>query len=770
MSAELIQDLIIPVPICGPKDPLTVVIDQLSSAQEDWLLIWDVHPIGALPIASLSCLLASMVHQLLQASRLADDSHHATGQDVLSKGYPVGNSFRRPRLAEISLFQSLQAPVETLLQRPEIRQRLEPLQLIPVTWSMPELQAHFDHCRGTAHQVQWVVVDVNQRPLGLLKPFRTWSSGAVTSSDASNNNESRIASTSRSETQFQSKPEASISTAFGELNAQNVDLLQACQLKNDYLAYISHEMKNPITAMLGLSELLADFQPDSLRDGHGLGGGEALSGSTLAHRQQRYIKLIRHNSLRLAAIASDVLDLSRIELGHLQLSHQAIAVSAICDRAWWDARHYPARPTSMPQVPEAVDLPLVTVQPGLTHVVADEQRLLQMLTQLLANAHTSTASSGQVGVAIEAWGKWCAITIWDNGVGIPPEHQPLLLQTLQALENPRTHSLEGTGLGLVLTQRLAERHGGDLTFLSAPGKNEFTVLLPLDDLPAAPPLPHDRLQAKPLAVVAETTVSAFTKLAQVLKENGYGVVAARSGTEALKKVRQLAPDVVLLNPSLPLLSGWDVLALLKADIETQHIPIILSLTSLSQSTQSGQADAVLSPDSPPSALAKTVASVVNLPRSPAHRAPQTSFPQRAVSHSPTAAPPSLTVLYFNPASTAMADGPTVDFNDLLHPYGCRVLEVDDPEQGNLVTQVWKPDVVLLGLFVPADVAYLKQLGRFSDLALLPMVVIDPAIAAAGHQAGLPIYPCLISAHALGTGSAADMSLLVQVLRVAAQVI
>lgn len=807
MRAELIQDLIISVPVCSTKDPLTAVVDQLSSTGEDWLLIWDDRPIGALPVASLSRLMASMAHQLLQLSRATGESHHGAGQDMPLGNHADDNPSKRSEAQKISRFQFLQTSVEMLLQQPEIRQRLRPLQLIPVSWSMDNLQAHLNRYHSTIDDFQWVVVDSHQRPLGLLKladiggedadanrgaEADSTSNGRANTGDANTSSASVKSTISSSDSIEQltapandaTPPESVVTLASKELNAQNVDLLQSCQLKNDYLAYISHEIKNPITALLGLSELLADSQARGLQDGHRSSSGEMPLEAGTAQRHQRYVQLIRHNSLRLADIASDVLDLSRIELGHLQLSPQMVPIAKICGRAWHEVWHQlPHPPASASDASEVSQSPQVTTQPGLTYVMADEQRLLQMLTQLLNNAHTSTASFGQIGIAVEAWGQWCAITIWDTGVGVPSEHQPRLLQTLQALENPRTHALEGTGLGIVLTQRLAERHGGDLTFLSAPGKSEFTLLLPMAgthgsyadapyaDAPYADALAHAREQpqTKGVAVVAETTVSAFTMLSHVLKANGYGVVSARSGTEALKKVRRLNPDVVILNPSLPFLSGWDVLALLKADAQTRHIPIILSLASPSSPLNKGQADAVLSPASPPATVAKTLATVVNLKRSTARSlSPLSSNSRKPVASSPAAAPLSLTVLYFNPANPAAGDRPAVDFNDLLHPYGCRVLEVDDPEQGDLVTQVWKPDVVLLGLCVPPDVAYLKQLNQLSDLAMLPMVAIDPAIAAAGHQAGLAIYPCLISTHALETGSTADMSLLVQVIRVAAQ--
>ncbi|MEO0407978.1 MAG: HAMP domain-containing sensor histidine kinase, partial [Cyanobacteria bacterium P01_A01_bin.135] len=410
MSAAPLENHITPVPVCHSQERLAAAIARLSP-QDDWLLLWDERPVGALPVATLC-------HRFLSVDKAESQ------QDWR---------------------QFLDTPIEALLQRPDIEQRLQPLQLIPVFWSQQDLQSYLKHSREAIAQFQWVVVDADQQPLGLLKPEILWQPAALNDEAAR-----RVM----------------------ELTAQQATLQQTWQLNNDYLAYLSHELKNPITALLGLSELLVDLQslPDAAKE------------ESVQQRQQRYSQLIRHNSLKLAAIASDILDLSRIEQGHLSLTRQSVALRPLCHRAWQDvhtntgyATQFRSRPASDPALPGQDASPLtappdltITALPNLEHIVADEQRLLQMLTQLLVNARIATAFSGEVGVAIAVWGPWCAITVWDTGVGIAPEHQAKLLYSLQTLENPQTHSLEETGLGLVLTQRLAERQGGDVSFLSGP--------------------------------------------------------------------------------------------------------------------------------------------------------------------------------------------------------------------------------------------------------------------------------------------------------------
>lgn len=696
-----------PVPVCSSQDLMAAVLQQLASCPEHWLLIWDERPLGALPTSALSRFMAAAVCALAEAA-----------ESSCSAAEPL---------------ELLQTPLESLLRQPSISAQLVPLQIIPETWSTQALRSHLNHYAGNSDQVKWAIVAGDQRPLGLLKP--DWA-----------------------------RRHQGNQPAAKALAAQNANLAQTSRLKSDFLAYISHEVKNPITALLGLSELLADASesPDHPRSGFSSDVLPATSGAfkrsqdieqlrAQNQRQQRYIQLIRQNSRRLAAIANDMLDLSRLELGQIQLTCATVPLRQACDRAWQQCRH-----KTTISMPEGFHL---DIQSGLTAVLADEQRLAQMLTELLINACVATAVSGEIGITIEVWGLWCAITVWDTGASIPPVRQPLLLQTLQPLKNPHTHAPEGNGIGLILTQQLAQLHGGDLTFVSYEGRNEFTLLLPLAGQGTHSTLEGEVVQhSYALALIVEAAVPPITELAKQLSDLGYRVAVARSGTEALQKIKQLHPQVIFLNPELPLLPGWDVLALIKSDPATHRIPVILCSVGAGRSPGQGEADAVLPRPSTPSQLKRVLETVI--PHRARPRPAQASIPASSPSNT------ALTVLYFNPPSRDTGSS-AIDFSGLLHPYDCRVLEVDDLNQGNLVAQVWKPSAVLLSLSVPAEVGYLEQFRQMPRFARLPMVVTDAEIAAAGHRAGLTIYPCLISPHALNAGASVDMALLVQVIRLAA---
>ncbi|MGF1498587.1 MAG: ATP-binding protein [Elainellaceae cyanobacterium] len=573
------------------------------------------------------------------------------------------------------------------------------------------------------------------------------------------------------------KPEQTSNQISKELAAKNADLTQLNRLKDEFLACISHELKTPLTAVLGLSELLKDRSLGALNE-----------------RQSRYAHLIHQSGRRLVSVVNDILDLTRIETGQLRLTPRSIPIRAICESAYQHLQNLQIDPemTNEPTAAAGVAQPTfrLTIQPSLEAIVADELRLRQMLVHLLSNALKFTDPAGEIGIRVEGWENWIAFTVWDTGIGIPPDKQHLIFQKFQQLEQPMTRQFEGTGLGLVLTQRLAQLHGGDVTFVSSENQgSEFTLLLPPrppqavvdpDDWPDPQmTVPVHRLPqtSNRLIVAVEADQSALNQLTQSLAALSYRVAIARSGMDALGKIRRLQPRAVVLNPMLPLLSGWDVLTLLKADACTREIPVIITATSLEEETAlENQADGFLSLPVNLADLKRILNRLVG------------SGNEKPKRRSP------ITVLYLNPsvfpvagesssAGDAWADTPIsispppeqpnalhrLDLNRFLHPHFCRVLEVNDLDQAELLTRVWKPNLILLGNAVSDPVSYLEDLGQRSCLRCLPIVTLTPAITEAAYQAGLSTFPCLMATAELERGHAAcpDNSSLLQVLHIAA---
>ena len=571
-----------------------------------------------------------------------------------------------------------------------------------------------------------------------------------------------------------------------ELTAKNADLIQLNRLKDEFLACISHELRTPLTAVLGLSSLLKDQTLGELNP-----------------RQVHYAQLIYQSGRHLMAVVNDILDLTRMETGQLELILEPVDLATVCHRAFEQAQQLRLQEASKTEPPEQPAFSLA-LEPGLGLLVADEQRLRQMLVHLLSNALKFTEANDPIGLKVGRWGGWIALTVWDTGIGIPAEKQHLIFQKFQQLENPLTRRFEGTGLGLVLTQRLARLHGGDVTFISKEGEgSQFTILLPpnapqtqeASDAPGSfslleevlesstlgrsdgtqPMSPHatgggyplptggyalgiSASQRSQLILVVEAVPHFIEALSDELTGLGYRVVIARSGTEALEKARRLQPCIIFLNPVLPLLSGWDVLTLLKSNPDTQQIPVVLMATKVDEEqARQRQADSLLSLPIQPKVLQKCLQQlVVDRQEAKLNPVPATI----------------LTVLRLTPGSWSSPHPfvPAADLNVLLHSCQYRILEADDLEQAELLARVWKPNVVLLDGALADGEAYFRQYCQHIFLASLPLVTIDQATSQAANQAsGLLVFPCLSTTGAPPASNESGMSnvALLQAIQIAA---
>ena len=544
-----------------------------------------------------------------------------------------------------------------------------------------------------------------------------------------------------------------------ELAAKNADLIHLNRLKDEFLSCISHELKTPLTAVLGLSSLLKDKLIGELND-----------------RQTRYAKLIHKSGRHLMTIVNDILDLTRMETGQLELIPEPVEIAATCKRAFEQAKQLQQQEEKSTPEPtiahngEANAEPsdkiefTLEIEPGLSYLIADELRLRQMLVNLLSNALKFTETGGKIGLKVNVWEGWIAFTVWDTGIGIPADKQHLIFQKFQQLESTMTRRFQGTGLGLVLTQRLARLHGGDVSFISSENQgSEFTLLLPPnppgnsgEESPAGTATEGEFLQPKyqtPIAnsrsrlvLIVEAVPKYIEDLTNVLSGLGYQVIVARSGTEALEKARRFSPEAIFLNPLLPLLSGWDVLTLLKSDPDTRSIPAIVTATRGEKERASvNRAEGFLSLPVEEFALRRLLDSIA--------RPDDDTRKVRS----------SLTVLWLSPQNSS-SQGSAL----LLNPSYCRVLEADDLGQAELVARIWRPDAIVLDSTsqLQNPLAFIEQLSRSRNLGDLPLVTLDPATTQLANQVkGLSVFPCLATGSLDGTGLVA--SALWQVIQVAA---
>ncbi|YAI81434.1 MAG: ATP-binding response regulator [cyanobacterium endosymbiont of Rhopalodia sterrenbergii] len=491
-----------------------------------------------------------------------------------------------------------------------------------------------------------------------------------------------------------------------ELAAKNADLVQLNRLKDEFLACISHELKSPLTAVVGLSSLLREQKVGELNS-----------------RQVHYAQSIYRSGRQLMTIVNDLLDLTHLETGKLKLTFIPLNIQSACERAY-----HAISEKYQDKIDNSISFSL-EIEPGLKFLLADELRLHQMLVHLLDNAMKFSQSDGAVGIKVNYWEDWVAFNVWDTGIGIPEESQHLIFQKSQQLENPLTRKFEGTGLGLILTQRLARAHGGEISFISKVGQgSQFTLLLPPDAKFQDKEYHHQSSPTPyPLVLIVETITQCIENLMGKLNELGYRVVIARTGTEAVEKARRLRPYAILLNPLLPLLSGWDVLTLLKSDPQTRTIRVFMTTTENRQPLKEpNQADGFVSVPLDSSEL-KTILGKVNPAKKTSNR--------------------TLTLLSLCPncpdsKTHSVLDWTLTEFSSKLN---YRILEGDDLEQAQILTNVWQVDVVILdGRYLHDPTDYVQSFSEQPGLAELPLVTLDLKTTEAANQVkNLSVFPCLI---------------------------
>jgi len=248
-----------------------------------------------------------------------------------------------------------------------------------------------------------------------------------------------------------------------ELSRLNAELDQAGKLKDQFLANVSHELRTPLNSVIGFSELLLT--------------GE-VEGAPLSGTQRDYLETISRNGRHLLQLINELLDLSKIAAGRMDLRLEPVPLDALLREAA-DSVHaqLEARRHRLALEPA----------PDAVTVTADRGRVLQILLNLLSNAIKFTPEGGQVTLAArleggEGGGRHVRVAVSDTGIGIAPEDQARLFQEFVQLDAAPSRRYEGTGLGLALSKRLVELHGGAIGVESALGKGStFWFTLPRAD-------------------------------------------------------------------------------------------------------------------------------------------------------------------------------------------------------------------------------------------------------------------------------------------------
>jgi PAS domain S-box-containing protein len=324
------------------------------------------------------------------------------------------------------------------------------------------------------------------------------------------------------------------------------------KFKDQFLSTMSHELRTPLNAVMGFSDMLSEERYGPLND-----------------RQRRYVTHINIGGRHLLRLINDILDLSKIEAGRLQLSIESVPVNPSFAEAFDCLRPLADKKSQTLMVHSSLDL----------SVRADATRFRQVLMNLVGNAIKFTPEGGKIELAAEQLGEVVRIEVRDSGPGIPLEEQQRIFEAFHRLRQSDKTS-EGTGLGLAITRRLVELHGGRLGLESKPGSGScFYFTLPITPTlhreEVQKPKPDFNSSGSPRILVIEDESAAAQLLHSQLVSSGYEVLLCDNRARAVEMAVELQPDAITLDIMMKPVNGWELLSELKSDVRTAKIPVIV---------------------------------------------------------------------------------------------------------------------------------------------------------------------------------------------------
>ena len=362
-----------------------------------------------------------------------------------------------------------------------------------------------------------------------------------------------------------------------ELEKANRELEYANQLKGRFIANMSHELRTPLNSIIGFSDVLLDYTFGSLTE-----------------NQERYIRNIYSSGKHLLELINNVLDIAKIEAGKYEMVYETFFIDEIIGEVI----------NIMRSLAESKFIEfVVSMGEGISTITADRVKLKQILYNLLSNAIKFTPEGGTINISVlkeeyvngrytesASEPDFIKFSVQDTGIGIGPEDKERIFDEFEQAGSAFSQKYGGVGLGLALTKKLVELHGGNITVESNLGEGStFTFHIPVSSPAAAPAETVAAMEnieavslhfpwmkdAAPLILVVEDDLSTTELLTLHLTQAGYKVAHAFNGEEAIEKAKSLQPFAITLDVLLPKKDGWEVLQQLKTDPITAEIPVII---------------------------------------------------------------------------------------------------------------------------------------------------------------------------------------------------
>lgn len=461
-----------------------------------------------------------------------------------------------------------------------------------------------------------------------------------------------------------------------ELEEKSKQLEVASRHKSEFLANMSHELRTPLNAIIGFSDVLL----------------ERMFGELNA-KQTDYLQDILSSGRHLLALINDILDISKVEAGRVEVELRRFLLTDVLENGLRMIQERANRHNLALRM---------NMDPAIGLIEADERMIKQVVVNLLSNAVKFTPDGGQIDVSAYPRDDEIWVSVRDTGIGIAPEDQMRIFDEFQQAKSGQTKTEEGTGLGLTLSKKFVELHGGRIWVESEVGVGStFTFTLPLRG--SSQVITQQEARAEPTGptvLLVEDDSHAIDLLTLYLTTANFNVIVARDGDEGLMMAHRVHPSAIILDIRLPHMDGWDFLAQAKADPDIADIPVIIVsiLDERGKGIALGAADYIVKPASRDDVLAAL------------HRL---TLPARAMNGSAK-------VLVIDDDQLAIELMEAV-----LQPEGYTILKATDGENGILLAQQELPSLIILDLLMPGvdGFAVVNLLRANTATAAIPIIIL-----------------------------------------------